>query len=827
MSFQQLYYTSCERGLSGYAGYQFNAVTEGTSAETMRQVESLTAYEPPQSSAYPAGPEDLALCPVNLCFAPGKTTIVANVQYTGRDSSRRFGNYFAHALATPSFEQDNAGLLPIELWRAPLWHSQEVEDPGLPAVEGPLPAGPVDGERVGRFLDEHARRDQLPALLSAVGLAQSRLDRSVLVVEDATDDVAMWFAAVSYMLPPRFIQRLSFATYLNRPSRSRLHLLGTVSETNLDLGSDAPEQFYLFDFPGERFTAVPELPLASLCVGIGLRELPALWDWANSLATGEERTFEEWYPIVAAAAALGRVQLTEADLDAVAGWLQDAARLPAGTQGAIGWALHGHPAITAGHRLVLRDVGQRTGDTQLREQAQYELIEPQMLAAMTGAVPVGPVEAAAVAGVEDRLTAKCEELLRLCDSAADALRLLSWAARARLRLDAGILVDRASTVIAPMLTKDAAGRPIGQEQREQARDVAGRWPPVREGLVIYLTGLAAASPAEVAAAMSGVTGELLTEQDVGQDPSLRLPYLIYQALRQRKRSVEILAALADRREVTDADQALLGMLWPGGSWSLAEAAEVLAAVNPGVLRGALGWFDQTLARLPERGASKDYAELCQQLVTSPLASQFGGHQALEETAGLDRALTRAADLGDLSETVRSLRTRTTAPAQVLTRRWLVSRLMSLPGRPDQLAGILRQLEPGAVSRYLGLLSDLFAGSDARAPGHAAALWLYVGSDEGRKFEPEIGHLLRYAAMRWRADRKEKAIGLVASVNTAQAGAFAQWMGLADTRRIRKLIKKTAAWPRALLSPATPVLGSEQAVRPAAGEDGPAAQKPRG
>ena len=30
MAFQQLYYTSCEHGLGGYGGYQFNAVTPGS-----------------------------------------------------------------------------------------------------------------------------------------------------------------------------------------------------------------------------------------------------------------------------------------------------------------------------------------------------------------------------------------------------------------------------------------------------------------------------------------------------------------------------------------------------------------------------------------------------------------------------------------------------------------------------------------------------------------------------------------------------------------------------------------------------------------------------
>ena len=47
MAFKQLYYTSCEHGLSGYSGYQFNAVTPGVSPAVMREVEDRTLYEPP------------------------------------------------------------------------------------------------------------------------------------------------------------------------------------------------------------------------------------------------------------------------------------------------------------------------------------------------------------------------------------------------------------------------------------------------------------------------------------------------------------------------------------------------------------------------------------------------------------------------------------------------------------------------------------------------------------------------------------------------------------------------------------------------------------
>jgi hypothetical protein len=173
VSFQQLYFTNCEQGLSGYAGFQFNAVTDGTSGETMRTVESLTAYEPPRSTAYASTPEELEHCPVNLCFAPGETTILASVRYVGQDSTRRFGNYFAHALASGDLDSDDADLLPIELWRAAWWNCRPAPDSSLPALDGPLGTGPLSREKVAEFLDAHPHRGRLAALLSAAGLAQT------------------------------------------------------------------------------------------------------------------------------------------------------------------------------------------------------------------------------------------------------------------------------------------------------------------------------------------------------------------------------------------------------------------------------------------------------------------------------------------------------------------------------------------------------------------------------------------------------------------------------------------------------------------------------
>src|SRR5690242_15085218 len=112
MRYGQLYYTSCENGLSGYGGFQFNAVTQGIPVEVMREVEALTAYEPPRWLGYQPSAEQIADCPVNLVYSTGRTSVLANVVFVGSDFSKRFGNYFVHALVTD--EADGfGGRLPI------------------------------------------------------------------------------------------------------------------------------------------------------------------------------------------------------------------------------------------------------------------------------------------------------------------------------------------------------------------------------------------------------------------------------------------------------------------------------------------------------------------------------------------------------------------------------------------------------------------------------------------------------------------------------------------------------------------------------------------
>lgn len=835
MSFRQLYYTSCETGLSGYAGYQFNAVTAGTSTETMRAVEALTSYEPPHSRAQASSPEELALSPVNLCFAPGAAgapAVLACVAYVGRDSSNRVGNYFAHALATDDLDADDPQLLPIELWRAPWWQRTASADTTLPPMAGPLPTGPLSRDQAASFLEQHPHRDKITALLTAAGLARSRNDRSVLVVAESTDEVALWFAAACYLLPPGWVRRLSFSTYLSRPSRSRLHLLGTLPETNLDLGPDADERFYLFDFPGQRFAAPADHPLARLCVAIGVRALPSIWGWADALAGGAEATLDDWHPVVAAAAALGRVPLAAGDLDAVTGWLASRADLDRATRIAVAEAVHSQREVTDDVRRGLRDVSAQAEDADLWEQVQYELLEPllraradgqQAWSALTGAA-VPPRLADAAGRVRGQLSATVEEELRLAESPADTLSLLDWSGQAGLPVDGDLLADCGRRVLGPLLAADdGAGRLLPARQREEAARVAQRWPQVREGLVAYLTGLAGGDPAGVATALRGLVGQLLTAGDTEPGSSVRVYYLVHDGLRRRAEPTAILAGLAARAEIGDVDALLLCLLWPSEGWTVAEAAQVLARVDAGVLGGAADWFEATVDARPERDQRAAYATLCSALMESPLAGELATRPRLGEVADLWRSCKSAQRVADLDSAIRACRASSSAAAAVLACEWLSPLIAGLPaGSPHEILSALSGLSAPALSRYLTLISDRFKRPSAGATLHAAALYLVLidlsaATDWARPHDERINDIMVWVARWWSKEQLERTARLIDGVRASHGESFRDQVGLVRAGRLSGVIKVARVVRRLRPGPAR---AGRDGVAPADGTAGP-------
>ena len=114
MAFQQLYYTSCEHGLAGYAGYQFNAITPGVPAAVLREVEERTLYEPPRWRMTDLGADEPEAYPIAFSYGVSETTgttITAHVVFSGVDYSGRSGNYFVHALVSSAPQQDFGVLL--------------------------------------------------------------------------------------------------------------------------------------------------------------------------------------------------------------------------------------------------------------------------------------------------------------------------------------------------------------------------------------------------------------------------------------------------------------------------------------------------------------------------------------------------------------------------------------------------------------------------------------------------------------------------------------------------------------------------------------------
>ena len=271
MGFSQLYYTSCERGLGGHAGYQFNAATPGVDARVLREVERFTAYEPPRSVPV----EEVSAHPVSLSYAPdlGGARVVSRVVSSGVDPSGRPGNYFVHSLVWPGPgtggvcpggassgpaspedpDADTAGtgtagtentvslpvapgdvgtaLLPAELWGAEFWAQVPSPVPELPLLRSP--SAPLDRARTGEWQRScGVRASEVARLLGAVDAAVDG-GRPVLVAADSAA-VAHWVALVSHLLPHDRAGAMGFTTYCGRPGEAFTHVVGVPSGTATD-----------------------------------------------------------------------------------------------------------------------------------------------------------------------------------------------------------------------------------------------------------------------------------------------------------------------------------------------------------------------------------------------------------------------------------------------------------------------------------------------------------------------------------------------------------------------------------------------------------------
>ncbi|GIF08390.1 GTPase-associated protein 1-related protein [Actinoplanes siamensis] len=780
MGVPQMYYTSCERGLAGYSGFQFNAATPGVSGAVLRRVEQATSYEPPRSLGYEPTAEQIAATPVNLCYLPGadgEPAILANTVFVGNDYSQRFGNYFVHALSLPAAEHDLGGALPIDFWRAGFWARAEAPGPELPELD-PRPAAGFD---VDAFLQD-GRLGTLPRMLTAVERAIVAGERPVIVVHEETEQVARWIAALCRLLPPALAGRFAFATYQYRPGRGREHLVGTVPTSDFTVTEATLRSFAVFDLAGGVTSDVDAHPLAELLTAAGAEDAGQLWELAGEFSAGTERDFDDWYPVAVAAAQCARLPVNEADLDAVLAWLPgNAGRLGPDTVARIVEECLDHVRLTLPQCLVLVRVAAAAQDPGL--QANTEVSAFERLLREPAAAPADVPRLV----TRDGAGYARQQVVTLLDGAApgpDTVDVLSLAVRTRVELSDGELEGYGHDLITPLLLADPERQPPAV-----LRDV----PALRRGVLRGLGEALSNRERGVLAVATRLAGGTVPEEEFAAYRPLHRLLELSRASSDPKRRIPALKRLSDQGAP---DRAVLTALWPDG-WRLAEAAEVTREVPKRFWESdaMVALLDDVLkiSQMPQ-GGWPHYAVVsafaAEQNLTGRLSATARTHvEQLQRARELVRRVDRTGEtkLPPLAAQVIEFFRQTEPPA----RSWLAGQLPGLLLRLDAatLAQVLPELPSEVRRRYRAQLTELLRGADLGAAATAFELFhRFTGKqpDHARK----LNDVLAATVARWKSrdlDALEKL--LAHSKVKGLAEHVAQWREARVPRGIGRFLPR--------------------------------------
>jgi hypothetical protein len=632
MAFQQLHYTSCEHGLSGYSGFQFNAVTPGISPVVMREVEDRTVYEPPGWLVASPRPERPSAYPVAFCYGTSDATgavITAQVVFAGTDYSGRPGNYFAHALVTATPARDFGSLFPVELWRAELWQDKPTGDTELPELAGPLPRGRIDRADTQAFLNSRDAAAVLPQLLTAVCKAMAG-DRPVLLASPDISDGIWWIAAVSYLLGEHLAPRMTFTTYTHRPAQTRYHLTGVLPET---LPPDAGRSFQLFDLTTGQTPGGSVHPLAAILTDTGVIATSELWRQAAAFGSGTEAGFDDWLaPVTAAAGLLGR-PLSPGETDEVARWLLATAEsMPRQLADvALGIPLSQPDGALSDRRLAeLHAVARALPAPSLAARLELRLAERSLNRLAQGQWAL-PVRLAGPAAGEARVQAM---RILAAGTPAAALAVLEWTAASGVSLPDTELEEYGRTRLDPR----APGPELPRLLRQS--------PAVRRGL---LERLASEPPTVAETLFAGPADPAFERDDLAAHPRLTELWLIRAAAHGAVEPLRAFDEICDIRALTGrsprVDGELLAGLWPHGC-PPEQLAELLQAVTEPPEPDVLAWLTAEVAAIVVRDVLSGGLP--------QLASALDGHPVLPLLPQADRrAIQQAAHVEPLLLKARS------------------------------------------------------------------------------------------------------------------------------------------------------------------------------
>ena len=612
MGFAQLYYTSCEQGLDGYPGYQFNAATPGVDPRVLREVERFTTYEPPDTSLL----EEVATHPVNLCYSPdlGGVAVLSRVVSVGTDPSGRPGNYFAHSLVRVGPHE--AEPLPAELWGAKFWAQAPSPDPDLPVLR--VPRVPLGREDTGRWLRESGlRRSQLMRLLGAVDAAVDG-GRPVLLVADSAT-VAHCVALMSHLFPPKRARELSFATYCGRPDTASVHVMGVPAGSGTH---GFHGRFVTFALGPDGEDTLPEVDgdhrvLVRHLIDLGPEQAPQLWKRLSSYASGRERSLTDWWPVLVAASLLEEPEAVPfAHLATVHGWLVDAEWLPPDLTVALLVRMVEMYGAGLPHRTLtdLQRVAHRTGSAEAITLLEKE-IALRSLQAIAGGADAPRVAPMRSAVVREAVCERIGSLLRSPENGVGPRRgaaLLRWAREGGVGVSETALERYGSHTIAEELLL----LPPGAVPEADTAWLVESHEGVRRGVVTALVRL---PDDRLASLATGPVGALLVRDPGGV--SVRLRELRRLAEGPGPDPAGLLRELVTiRREARlyglsglpphDVDEGLLTRVW-GRHHGPVAAEHTLARLSPDdrISPGAVDWIAQALVEVPAPSAAGAWRSL--------------------------------------------------------------------------------------------------------------------------------------------------------------------------------------------------------------------------
>ncbi|MFZ1220287.1 MAG: hypothetical protein WAO00_13410 [Chthoniobacterales bacterium] len=265
MSYDQLYVTSCQRGVTGGSGFQTLAMSLGVQSAERAQIEGLVGYVKPNGSPDdPTGQELVTSFPVNFGYAilvSGRWCLFQSV-FVELDHNKRRGNYFAHViLGTPSTLPE----LPHRYWQSLTFvrSAKEVEEHVVRTGDCSLPTLDADALLPGKPLSLETNDSSAMLADMLVALCCSPTSGRRVVLAASPEQAISWYARITEALPTRWAWEVTFCTYARDPVGLKTHLhLAAVECGQGPFGftsTDRDYTSYVFDFEKQYFSRLPAL----------------------------------------------------------------------------------------------------------------------------------------------------------------------------------------------------------------------------------------------------------------------------------------------------------------------------------------------------------------------------------------------------------------------------------------------------------------------------------------------------------------------------------------------------------------------------------------